>query len=277
MDKKTIIILVVIVAAIYFFGKAGIGFWLVTPGYPYISTNTWNGHEVYHVLHSVEQNEGSTSSITPVIGPTQITSKISAGGSSNIWQVDCIMDVDMRTAEKINVYGSFTTSQSLLGEGVTSIVLWDDPYLAGTASAGMTAINDEFSEVWHFSTAPATTKYDVTITKRTGYQYQFYGNAMGDSVQLSSDISQKQDITKPWRLCIFSQSTVPSGSGSAHSEFIVDSFTYQSPGGTCNTNADTNCDKIVSRSELGMHIDKWIQGQVTRTDLGLAIQAWVGG
>ena len=48
-------------------------------------------------------------------------------------------------------------------------------------------------------------------------------------------------------------------------------------GGVCNTNADTNCDGVVTRGELGDHITKWISGQVTRLELGDVIQAWVGG
>ena len=52
-------------------------------------------------------------------------------------------------------------------------------------------------------------------------------------------------------------------------------------GGTCpwtvtkNTNADTNCDNKVDRTELGVSINGWIAGTVTRDDLGLAISAWV--
>ena len=44
----------------------------------------------------------------------------------------------------------------------------------------------------------------------------------------------------------------------------------------CNTNADTNCDGIVSRDELGEYIVDWVNGQITRTELGNAIQAWSG-
>ena len=43
---------------------------------------------------------------------------------------------------------------------------------------------------------------------------------------------------------------------------------------SCNTNADTNCDGEVDRSELGNVIVKWINNQITRTELGEAIQAW---
>ncbi|MBU0959120.1 MAG: hypothetical protein KKB31_04200 [Nanoarchaeota archaeon] len=52
-------------------------------------------------------------------------------------------------------------------------------------------------------------------------------------------------------------------------------------GGTCewsvskNTEADTDCNNLVSREELGLFITKWINGQVTRDSLGAAIQAWV--
>lgn len=45
----------------------------------------------------------------------------------------------------------------------------------------------------------------------------------------------------------------------------------------CNTLADTNCNGIVDRTELGVYINSWIAGSVTRDNLGLAIQAWVGG
>jgi len=44
----------------------------------------------------------------------------------------------------------------------------------------------------------------------------------------------------------------------------------------CNTDADTNCDGIVSRSELGVSITKWISNQISRDELGEAIMAWVG-
>ena len=43
----------------------------------------------------------------------------------------------------------------------------------------------------------------------------------------------------------------------------------------CNTNADTNCDNKVDRTELGVSINGWIAGTVTRDELGLAISAWV--
>lgn len=46
---------------------------------------------------------------------------------------------------------------------------------------------------------------------------------------------------------------------------------------TCNTSADTNCDGIVDRTELGIYITKWINNQVTREELGQAIVAWIGG
>jgi len=44
----------------------------------------------------------------------------------------------------------------------------------------------------------------------------------------------------------------------------------------CNTEADTDCNGVVSRAELGAYINKWINGQVTRTKLGEAIVAWMG-
>ena len=45
---------------------------------------------------------------------------------------------------------------------------------------------------------------------------------------------------------------------------------------SCNTEADTNCDGVISRSELGVYINKWLNNQLTRTKLGEAIQAWAG-
>jgi len=50
--------------------------------------------------------------------------------------------------------------------------------------------------------------------------------------------------------------------------------------GTCtwtvtkNGAGDTNCDSIVSRTEIGTSINNWIAGTMTRSDLGNAIQAW---
>ena len=38
--------------------------------------------------------------------------------------------------------------------------------------------------------------------------------------------------------------------------------------------ADTNNDGIISRSELGAYINKWIAGEVDRNSLGIAIQIW---
>ncbi len=38
--------------------------------------------------------------------------------------------------------------------------------------------------------------------------------------------------------------------------------------------ADTNGDGIVDRTELGIYITKWINNQITRTKLGQAIQIW---
>ena len=45
----------------------------------------------------------------------------------------------------------------------------------------------------------------------------------------------------------------------------------------CNTAADTDCDGVVDRNELGTYGQRWINGLVTRTELGLAGQAWAGG
>ena len=44
---------------------------------------------------------------------------------------------------------------------------------------------------------------------------------------------------------------------------------------TKNTQADTNCDNIVSRTELGIAINKWVDGTFSRSELGTAIQSWV--
>ena len=43
----------------------------------------------------------------------------------------------------------------------------------------------------------------------------------------------------------------------------------------CNTEADTNCDGVVDRSELGVYITKWLNNQITRTKLGEVIMAWI--
>lgn len=43
----------------------------------------------------------------------------------------------------------------------------------------------------------------------------------------------------------------------------------------CNTIADTDCDNIVSRDELGISISDWIEGQISRDKLGEIIMAWV--
>jgi len=45
---------------------------------------------------------------------------------------------------------------------------------------------------------------------------------------------------------------------------------------TCNTEADTNCDGVVSRDELGVSITQWLNGEITRIKLGEIIVAWVG-
>lgn len=45
----------------------------------------------------------------------------------------------------------------------------------------------------------------------------------------------------------------------------------------CQSNADSNNDGVISRSELGVYINKWISGTITRTKLGQAIQEWVDG
>ena len=40
--------------------------------------------------------------------------------------------------------------------------------------------------------------------------------------------------------------------------------------------ADTNYDGVVSRTELGTQINKWIAGTATRDELGQSIVAWIG-
>ncbi len=45
---------------------------------------------------------------------------------------------------------------------------------------------------------------------------------------------------------------------------------------SCSTEADTDCNGIISRSELGVYISKWLSGQITRTKLGESIQVWAG-
>jgi hypothetical protein len=43
---------------------------------------------------------------------------------------------------------------------------------------------------------------------------------------------------------------------------------------TCLTPADTNCDGVISRDELGIYIVKWINNEVSRDSLGTVIQGW---
>lgn len=43
--------------------------------------------------------------------------------------------------------------------------------------------------------------------------------------------------------------------------------------GVCS-NADVNCDGIISRDELGVQITKWTNNQITRDELGMAISSW---
>lgn len=43
----------------------------------------------------------------------------------------------------------------------------------------------------------------------------------------------------------------------------------------CLGEADTNCDGIVDRTELGVYINKWIAGTATRSKLGQVIMDWV--
>jgi len=46
---------------------------------------------------------------------------------------------------------------------------------------------------------------------------------------------------------------------------------------TQNTGADTNCNNIVDRAELGFYITDWVNNIINRISLGNAIQAWVEG
>jgi len=45
----------------------------------------------------------------------------------------------------------------------------------------------------------------------------------------------------------------------------------------CSSGADDNGDGIISRSELGIYINKWIDDDVSRHDLGEIIMEWVNG
>jgi hypothetical protein len=46
--------------------------------------------------------------------------------------------------------------------------------------------------------------------------------------------------------------------------------------GSCNTDADTNCDGLISSNELNSYINKYLNGQITRQKLGDSIQIWSG-
>ena len=46
-------------------------------------------------------------------------------------------------------------------------------------------------------------------------------------------------------------------------------------GGTCNTDADTNCDTLVSNPELLSYLSLWVDNQVSNPDLLTALSAWV--
>lgn len=43
---------------------------------------------------------------------------------------------------------------------------------------------------------------------------------------------------------------------------------------TCLTSADTDCNGVISRDELGLFIVKWINNEVNRDELGIVIQGW---
>ena len=46
---------------------------------------------------------------------------------------------------------------------------------------------------------------------------------------------------------------------------------------TKKTSADTDCNNIISRVELGTAINDWVAGTFSRADLGTAIMSWAGG
>ena len=43
---------------------------------------------------------------------------------------------------------------------------------------------------------------------------------------------------------------------------------------SCNTDADTDCNGVISTLELQTYGQKWLNSQITRTQIGQAIQAW---
>lgn len=77
-------------------------------------------------------------------------------------------------------------------------------------------------------------------------------------------------LNEPTTLEIYLESASAAyGSGSSRMELRFDET-------ICNTPADTNCNNIVDRNELGVYINSWIAGSVTRDSLGQAIVAWAG-
>lgn len=44
----------------------------------------------------------------------------------------------------------------------------------------------------------------------------------------------------------------------------------------CSTAADTNCDRIISFSELNAYANRWAQGSISLNDLIIAARVWVG-
>ena len=70
-----------------------------------------------------------------------------------------------------------------------------------------------------------------------------------------------------------------SGDGGSYTNEDCKSFSIIIGNGECNTEADTNCDGIVSRAELGTYAMRWIQNDpvVTRQSLGQAAMAWIQG
>lgn len=63
----------------------------------------------------------------------------------------------------------------------------------------------------------------------------------------------------------------------AQKNIVASGTTCGSNKPSCNTDADTDCNNHVDRSELGVFITKWVNGQTTRDILGQVIQAWTNG
>jgi len=80
-----------------------------------------------------------------------------------------------------------------------------------------------------------------------------------------------------WSGCVSSQQTRTCTDSNNCGTLDGKPATSQSCTAFCNTPSDTNCDSIVSRTEIGTSINNWIAGTMTRSDLGNAIQAWALG